>query len=133
MRQAAGIILIISGIVGLIGLVTSLSSGNIYLYLLPYLPRILLRIVPIALLVAGGVFCLKRRYWRACLASALLALFIGISSTIDYLRYVATHKLGPLSDGPISMTWGIWILLLGAVISTIFICLRKSDWSESQA
>jgi uncharacterized membrane protein (DUF485 family) len=131
MRQAAGIILIISGIVGLIGLVIGLTG--IYSHLLPYLPRILLRIVPIILLIAGGVFCLKRRYWRACLASALLALFIGISSTIDYLRYVATHKLGPLSDGPISMTWGIWILLIAAVISTIFISRTKKEWQKSQA
>ena len=130
MRIAAGIILIILGVLGLIGLVLNLSNSGIYL---PVLPVILWRIGSGALLVIGGVFCLKRRYWRACLASALLALFIGISSTIDYLRYVATHKFGPLSEGPISMTWGIWILLLGAVISTIFICLRKSEWSESQA
>ena len=131
MRIAAGIILIISGTVGLIGLVISLTG--IYVNLLPYLPSILWRIVSVTLLVAGGVFCLRRWYWRACLASALLALFIGISSTIDYLRYVATHKLGPLSDGPISMTWGIWILLLGAVISTIFICLTRKEWQKSQA
>ena len=127
MRKAAGIILIISGIVGLIGLVIGLTG--IYSHFLPYLHLILLRIASIALLVAGGVFCLRRRYWGACLASALVALFIGISSTIDYVRYIGTHT-GHL--GPISMTWGIWILLLGAVVSTIFICLRRSEWSKSQ-
>jgi hypothetical protein len=131
MRKAAGIILIISGIVGLIGLVIVLTG--IYSHLLPYLHVILLRIVSSALLVAGGVFCLKRRYWVACLASALFALFIGIASTIDYLRYIATYKFGPLSDGPISMTWGIWILLLGAVISTVFIFVKKKEWQKSQA
>lgn len=131
MRKAAGVILIISGIVGLIGLVMSLTG--IYVELLRYLHLILWRIGSGALLVIGGVFCLKKRYWGPCLASALLALFIGISSTIDYLRYIATHMLGPLSDGPVSMIWGTWILLLGAVISTVFIYLRKSEWSESQA
>lgn len=130
MRRAAGIILIISGTVGLIGLVFVLTGT--YSHLLPYLHLILWRIVLVAILVAGGVFCLRRRYWRACLASALVALFIGISSTIDYLRYVATHNVRLLPGGPISMTWGIWILLLGAVISAIFICLRKSEWSEPQ-
>ena len=127
MRQAAGIILIILGIVGLVGLVMSLTG--IYVELLRYIHLILWRIGSAALLVSGGVFCLKRKYWGVCLASALFALFIGVSSTIDYLRYITTN-IGPL--GPISMTWGIWILLLGAVISTIFICLRKSEWSESQ-
>ena len=126
MRKAAGIILIISGIVGLIGLVMSLTG--IYVDLLPYLPRILWRIGSIALLVIGGVFCLRRRYWRACLASALFALFfIGIPSTIDYVTYIGTN-INPF--GPIAMTWGIWIVLLGAVISTIFIIRRKKEWSE---
>jgi len=128
MRKAAGIILIIFGVLGLIGLVLNLSNSGIYL---PVLPVILWRIGSGALLVIGGVFCLKKRYWGACLASALLALFIGISSTIDNLRYIATYRMGPLSDGPVSMTWGTWILALGAVISTIFICLTKKEWQKS--
>ena len=128
MRQAAGILLIIFGIFGLIGLAISLTG--VYVELLRYLHLILWRIGSAALLISGGVFCLQRRYWRACLASALVALLIGISSTIDYLRYITTN-IGPL--GPISMTWGIWILLLGAVISTIFICLRRGEWQKSSA
>jgi hypothetical protein len=128
MRIAAGIISIILGIVGLIGLVMGLSPSGIYL--LSSLPRILWRIGSAALLISGGVFCLQRRYWGACLASALVALFIGISSTIDYVRYITTY-IRPL--GPISMTWGIWILLLGAVISTIFIIRRKKEWQKISA
>ena len=128
MRIAAAIILIISGIAGLIGLVMSLTG--IYVELLRYLHLILWRIGSAALLISGGVFCLQRRYWGACLASALVALLIGISSTIDYLRYITTY-IRPL--GPISMTWGIWILLLGAVISTIFIIRRKKEWQKISA
>ena len=130
MRIAAGIILIILGVLGLVGLVLILSNSGIYL---PVLPVILWRIGSGALLVIGGVFCLKKRYWGACLASALLALFIGISSTIDYLRYMPTGRMGPFWEGGISMTWGIWILALGAVISTIFICLTKKVWQKSLA
>jgi len=128
MRIAAGIILIIFGISGLIGLVNRLSYSGIYL---PLLPIILWRIGSVALLVTGGVFCLKRRYWGPCLASALLALFIGISSAIDNLRYILTNRVEPLLVGPISMTWGTWILALGAVISTIFISLTKKEWQKS--
>ncbi len=128
MRIAAGILLIIFGIFGLIGLAISLTGA--YVELLRYLHLILWRIGSAALLISGGVFCLQRRYWGACLASALVALLIGISSTIDYLRYITTY-IRPL--GPISMTWGIWILLLGAVISTIFIIRRKKEWQKISA
>ena len=127
MRRAAGIILIISGIVGLIGVVRNLSNSGIYL---PVLPVILWRIGSGALLVTGGVFCLKKRYWGACLASALLALFIGISSTIDMLRYMTPNRMGPVWPGGIGLTWGIWIMVLGAVISIVFISLKKKEWQE---
>ena len=129
MRKAAGIILIVSGMVGLTGLVMSLTGT--YSDLLPYLHLILWRIATAVLLVAGGVFCLKKRYWGACLAAALVALLIGISSTIDYVRYIGGTHMVPL--GAVSMTWGIWILLLGAVISTIFIIRRKKEWQRPQA
>jgi len=127
MRRAAGIILIILGIVGLIGLVRNLSNSGIYL---PVLFVILWRIGSGALLVTGGVFCLKRRYWGPCLASALLALLIGISSTIDMLRYMTTNRMGPVWPGGIALTWGIWIMVLGAVISIVFISLKKKEWQE---
>jgi hypothetical protein len=132
MRKAAGTILIIAGVFGLIGLVISLSG--IYVVLLHYLHLVLWRIIAITLLVAGGVFCLRRRYWRECLATALLALFIGLSSTIDYLRYIAASRAGLFYDGRvIPMGWGAWILVLGGGISVIFICLRRREWQESQA
>jgi hypothetical protein len=131
MRIAAGIILIILGIVGLTGLAINLTTSNIYVELLSYLHLILWRIGAGALLVIGGVFCLKRKYWGVCLASALFALFIGIASTIDYVRYITTNYIGPL--GRISMTWGIWILLLGAIIATIFISLTKKEWQKIQS
>ena len=129
MRTAAGIVLIALGIVGLIGLVMSLSGIHVELPRYAYL--ILWRIGSAALLVIGGVFCLRRRYWRACLASALLALLIGASSTISYLSHIARDRIEPPWEGPISWTWGIWILLLGAVISAVFISLKRKEWQTS--
>ena len=130
MRIAAGIVLISLGIFGIVGLVMGLSNSGIYVELLRYILPILGRIASGALLVAGGFFCLRRRYWGACLASALVALLIGVPSTIDYVRWIKTG-MGP--SGPISMTWGIWILLLGAIISTTFISLTKKQWQKSQS
>jgi hypothetical protein len=130
MRQAAGTMLIILGIVGLIGLIVSLSGSGIYLSSLPFM---LWRIVSGAFLVTGGIFCLKRKYWGLCLASALLALVIGIFSTIDMLRYMGTSGMGPFWEGGISLAWGTWIMALGAVVSTVFISLAKEEWHKSQA
>ncbi len=125
MRKAAGIILIVSGILGVIGVVMSVTG--IYVDLLPYLHLILARIACAAVLVSGGVFCLRRRYWRACLATAVAALFIGLFSTIDYVRDIET---GRPAFRAVSLTWGVWFLLLAGVIATVFIVLRKKEWQE---
>jgi hypothetical protein len=127
MRKAAGIILIISGVLGLIGLVIGLIGND---EVLRYIHFFLWHIISITLLVAGGVFCLRKRYWRECLASALLALFMGLSSTIDYLRYIAAIRAGLFYGGGMSLAWGFWILLLVGVISIIFICLKRKEWQE---
>jgi hypothetical protein len=127
MRKAAGIILIISGVLGLIGLVIFLTGND---EVLRYIHFILWHIISITLLVAGGAFCLRKRYWRECLASALLALFMGLSSTIDYLRYIAAIRAGLFYGGGMSLAWGFWILLLVGVISIIFICLKRKEWQE---
>jgi len=119
MRKAAGIMLIILGMWGLIGLISGiivLSDSGMN----PYLPFFLWRIICIPFFVIGGVFCLRKKYWRVCLASALLAVFIGIAIVV-----------APLLEGRhFFMAWQTWILVLGALIATIFISLRKREWQE---
>jgi hypothetical protein len=81
MRKAAGIILIILGMWGLTGLIGGiiiLSDSDMN----PYLPFFLWRIICIPFFVIGGVFCLRKKYLRVCLASALLAVFIGIAVVV---------------------------------------------------
>jgi hypothetical protein len=126
MRKAAGIILIVSGIVGAIGLVIHLTG--IYFELPRTLYIILWRIASAALLISGGVFCLRRRYWRVCLASAAVAVFIGAVSTIDYLRSIVIGR--PLVRELVNFSWGVWILLVAGVIAVIFITRRRREWSE---
>ena len=124
MRKAAGIILLIlvvfelgPMIIGVLGLSV---SGFPYSPL--WWPFVFQRIVWSGFFVAAGVLCLKRKYWGLCLAPALLAFLLRIPSLVEQL----------LQGTPISMIWGYWIPVIGALISTISICLRKGEWSESQ-
>jgi len=125
MRKAAGIVLIILGIVGVIGLIMGMI--DVHAELMGYLHIVLWRIGSGAFLIVGGVFCLRRRYWRACLISALVALSIGLFSTVDYVRYIET---GVTPFRGVSLTWGIWIVLLAGVVSTVLICVKRKEWQE---
>ena len=122
MRIAAGIMLIILGMWGLEGLISGiiiLSDSGMN----PYVPFFLWRIICIPFFVIGGVFCLRQKYWRVCLASASVAVFIGIAIVV-----------APLLEGRyFFMTWQTWILVLGGLIATIFISLRKKEWQEISA
>ncbi len=119
MRKAAGIILIILGMWGLYGLIVGIiiTSDSVWN---PYLPFFLWRIICAPFFVIGGVFCLRKKYWRVCLASALLAVFIGIAIIV-----------APLLEGRyFFIAWETWIRVLGAVISTLFISLTKKEWQD---
>jgi hypothetical protein len=119
MRKAAGIILIVSGALGLIGLVRFLAGLVSTLSFVSAVPTILLEIAPIAFFIIGGAFCLGRKHWRVCLASASLAASIGIFLLV-------TLSLGRailLGRG-----WISWIGVLAAIISVIFISLSRREW-----
>ena len=124
MRIAAGIILIILGIVRIVNMIISMSvlpgsfidSHSLFegLWLFGYWP-----IVYGALFVSGGILCLRNKYWGLCLTSALLALVGGIYTVVQMLLL-----------GDFLITWETWIPLPGALIATIFISLRKKEWQE---
>ena len=123
MRKAAGIILIILGVVVLVELiyVSAMSGFNIpSSYFLSRLWMLVSRVIVYGgLLVAGGVLCFKRRYWGLCLVSALLTLFFKIIPVVEGL--LRGHLYG---------TWGTWILIPGALIATIFISRTRKEWQE---
>jgi hypothetical protein len=123
MRIAAGIILIILGISRLIGWIIGLSSYEIHILSRSFMlwGIVYWAIVFGGFLVAAGVLCLKRKYWGLCLATALFALLSGISPVVE-----------PLLSGHLLMDWRDWILVVGALISTIFISLTKKEWQENQ-
>jgi hypothetical protein len=115
MRKAAGIMLMILGALMLVGCIVLLIDYDINVHNPVF--DILFMICG-AFIVTGGVYCVKRKYWELCLASALVAIFIMISWLIGSYTY---------------LTWLDWIYSILATLPIIFISLRKSEWSESQA
>jgi len=123
MRIAAGIILIILAMFGLVNMIiyvrdlSGLHTPSSLLWQLVYN-----QIIWDGFLVAAGVFCLKRKYWGLCLAPALFALLVQILVVVE-----------PLLRGYFVMSWQTWIWVIGALISTIFISLTKKEWQKPQA
>jgi hypothetical protein len=125
MRKAAAIILIILAVFGLV--TTIISVRALSGLPIPSLTSMLFEgiyslIIWGGFLVAGGVLCLKRKYWGLCLAPALFALLLQIPVVSSSL--LREHFL---------MNWQIWIWVIGALISTIFIFLTKKEWQKPRA
>ena len=121
MRIAAGIILIILAVFGLVALIIDVRALT-FISVSMLFGSVYNQIVWGGFLVAAGVLCLKRKYWGLCLAPALFALLVQITLVVP-----------PLLRGYFLMRWQIWIWVIGALISTIFISLTKKEWQKSQA
>ena len=126
MRKAAGIILIALGAVLVVAMIIDVidfdfPSGRLSM-LLGTLPW---TIVFGGFLVAGGVYCLKRRYWGLCLVSAVVPLSLWIAPLVVWLVSVLVDGL---VESGLSSLWPIWIQVPGALIATIFISRRKKEW-----
>ncbi len=115
MRQAAGIMLIIFGIFLLNTVVSALRVYGIHVNEIVFN---LLMVIPVAFLITGGIFCLMRKYWRVCLASAWLAVFIMI------LWLTGSH--------PSALRWLSWVFSILGTLSIILVYLTKTEWKEIQ-
>ena len=121
MRKAAGVILMVLGAYFVVGtLVVLILSG---IRMIAY-GGYMVNMVCGAFAITGGVFCLKRKYWGACLVSGLLALLTAILPVAE-----ASQRGGVLLHMML-MNLVIWMLVGGAVVSIIFIIRRKKEWSE---
>jgi len=108
MRKAAGIITIVLGMIMVGTFIGALSEGGIHQYGLDF---ILFISISVVFIIVGGVFCLKRKYWKLCFASSLLLILAVIWSLFTL---------------PMTLTW---FLLLG-VLPIIFVCLGRKEWQE---
>ena len=114
MRIAAGVLMMILGAFLLVGCGLFLLEFGIDIHD----PQIFVMICS-AFLITGGVFCLKRKYWGLCLASALVVVF----PMIWWLRLYLYTSYVP---------WVTWVAVILGTPPIIFVCLTKKEWQETQ-
>ena len=124
MRIAAGILMTSVGIALLVIFVPILSEHGIHTYDLPFFNLVM--IISALFSVTGGVFCLKRKYWRACFASALLLL------VLSGLLIFVLSVLSSLGNEYTPPSWS-WFPIPVGILPIIFVCLRRREWQKSQA
>ena len=112
MRKAAGIMLIILGTYVLVVEIIPLIRGGI-----PFYPPDVLPIVLGAFIATGGIFCIRKRYWGLCLASAIAAVLTG------YRWLIAGEGWTP--------EWVIMPIL--GTLPIIFVCGRRKEWKAVSA
>jgi hypothetical protein len=123
MRIATGIIWIIGGAYLMLYWGFILIS---HLHLPSYAAWLLVLVIPGAFAVTSGVFCLKRKYWKLCFASALLAVLIMI-----YLIYTLTGGFSaPLDRLSVPR---LWPFIPTGILPIIFVCIRRREWQETVA
>ena len=81
----------------------------------------LLPIVLAALIVTGGIFCIRKRYWGLCLASALIAVYFLIRLLIVGLLIIDYRFL----------PWE-WVFPVFGLLPIVFVCITRKEWKEVQ-
>ena len=131
MRKAAGIILISLGVAFLSGLIAIVAvfgiSISIFLALfypghpLGYIMGVLVlgTVATAAFNITGGIFCLRRKYWRVCLASVSFAV-LGSVVNSGVLLLSSDILTGLIS----------WVTVFAAVIALLFVVRTKKEWGE---
>ncbi len=112
MRKAAGIMLIIVGMYIIVVEIIFMYTIGSYVFALSLLP-----IALEALIVTGGIFCIRKRYWGLCLASALIAVYFVIRLLIIHYRLV--------------FPWERVLPILG-ILPIVFVCIKRKEWKEIQ-
>ena len=120
MRKATGILMIIFG-VATIGF--HFEFADYYVAPSNYLTVTLFTILAVVPIITGGVFCLKRKHWKLCFALSLWLLLFMILFLLSL----------PSIEIRFRYIWVPCFLIPMGILPQIFICLRRSEWSESQA
>jgi hypothetical protein len=124
MRIAAGILMIVVGIALLVNFVPRLIEEGIGSYDLPSVNLVM--VISALFFVTGGVFCLRRKYWKVCFASSLLLLVL--MALLLLILWVLWSLLPPYAP-----VWWMVVPIPVGILPIVFVCLRKREWSESKA
>jgi len=120
MRKAAGIILIITGLISLIFFYSTLMAWiapTTVSEIQSLMGRIILldAFLSLGLIMGGGICALRKKHWWWVLSGAIISILVGIFMFTDpALR----PFLSPM------------VILMGTV-AVVFVCLRRMDWSQS--
>jgi hypothetical protein len=121
MRKAAGILMVIGAVLGMIIL------RAIYGFIpgpLGWLP-----LIWAAFVVAGGFYTFKGKLWKVCLASSILfCISIGIIPILAW-----SDVLTDASGEAINVPYAVFItlvLLTIAILPIISVKLRKTEWES---
>ena len=122
MRKAAGIILMISGLISLIlfhstligwvGQPATLETAYATAWVLP-----LDAFVSLGLIMGGGISALGKKHWWWALSGAIFCVFVGFFIFTD-----------PASG----QFWPPFEILMGTV-ALVFVCLRRREWQHPVA
>ena len=116
MRKAAGILLVIFGVLLLVAEISNLEILIVYWHRTQFFPLRILHIVFPVIIVAGGILCIVRRYWGVCLSSALLLLYMVISCLISGFKLLYLEQLV--------------LPIVLAMLPIILVCTRRKEWQE---
>ena len=142
MRKAAGILMVILGtitgtFVAFVEVLLGLGDGS-----MNFACFMLFAIIPAVFVVPGGVFCLKRRYWRLCFTSSLLLLLLALYLFIAFNSYhwpIIPPDIYPpmipdtsIFSNRFLVSFLVWSVSLSGILPIIFVCLRKREWQEQE-
>jgi hypothetical protein len=121
--MAAGILMEVVGIGLLVYFVPDLIQGGVSDYGISYVH--LVAVISALFFIPGGVFCLRRKYWKVCFASSLL--LIVVSAYVTVILRIISPMFPPYHPTR-------WVVLIPAgILPIIFICVRRREWQKSQA
>ena len=119
----------VSGLIHILGILISEPFRILMVIIMQPPGFVFLLGVATGFLIIGGILCFRREYWRACLASALFAAFF-VGFNIVHFSDLSPFSWGAPWRHYIYIGWPLWVMLIAAAISVIFVVCTKKEWQE---